>query len=391
MKALSSELLRDIAHIQNIPIIPLILEVVCRSTGMGFAAVARVTEDKWIACSVRDEIAFGLTPGGELPLETTICHEIRQSGQGVIIDQVSADAHFCTHRTPLQYGFQSYISIPIILPDGQFFGTLCAIDPAPALLNNTKTIGMFTAFTELIAFHVAQQRLLEQQTRALAETVQELGESRDENRQYRHISNHNLQEPLRKLRMFSSMLTDPITPPDAAKTQALAARINDSARRISMMIRDLSDFSGTPAQHNFEQVDLQQVIRIVSSQLGVTVQAGPIPPIKAVREQMEQLFFQLLDNAVKFAKPGVVPEVHITTMTDANEMAIIVDDNGIGIAPSQLEKIFDLFSRLSTDLPMDSFGMGLAFCRKIVRQHGGRIEAESRDDGARIRIVFPTA
>ena len=71
---------------------PTILEVVCRTTGMGFSAVARVTEDRWIACAVRDEIAFGLKPGGELKLETTICNEIRQSGQLVVIDHVAEDA-----------------------------------------------------------------------------------------------------------------------------------------------------------------------------------------------------------------------------------------------------------------------------------------------------------
>src|SRR5689334_4692660 len=112
--------------------VPTILDVVCRTTGMGFAAVARVTEGRWIACSVRDEIQFGLEPGGELKVETTICHEIRESRKPVIINNVSEDKIYCSHHTPAMYGFQSYISMPIILKNGQFFGTLCAIDPRPA-------------------------------------------------------------------------------------------------------------------------------------------------------------------------------------------------------------------------------------------------------------------
>ena len=68
---------KDVAAVAGIGAVPAILEVVCRTTGMGFAAVARVTEDRWVACAVRDEIAFGLAPGGELPVETTICDEIR--------------------------------------------------------------------------------------------------------------------------------------------------------------------------------------------------------------------------------------------------------------------------------------------------------------------------
>ena len=73
---------RDIAAVSGIAAVPTILDVVCRSTGMGFAAVARVTEDALDRCAVRDEIAFGLKPGGELKVETTICHEIRQSARG---------------------------------------------------------------------------------------------------------------------------------------------------------------------------------------------------------------------------------------------------------------------------------------------------------------------
>jgi signal transduction histidine kinase len=85
---------------------------------------------------------------------TTICDEIRASGQMVVIDHVDADPHFCSHHTPAQYGFQSYISVPIVLADGTFFGTLCAIDPKPAVVNTPATVHMFTLFAELIAFHL---------------------------------------------------------------------------------------------------------------------------------------------------------------------------------------------------------------------------------------------
>lgn len=152
----------DLATIERIDAVPRILEVVCRTTGLGFAAVARVTPDRWIACAVRDEIAFGLAAGGELPVETTICHEIRASGCLVVIDHVDDDERFCRHATPKLYGFQSYISVPITLKNGAFFGTLCAIDPRPARLSAPETISMFMLFAELIAFHLdARDRLSE--------------------------------------------------------------------------------------------------------------------------------------------------------------------------------------------------------------------------------------
>src|SRR3712207_4683544 len=105
--------LQDVRAIERIDAVPSILEVVCRTTGMGFAAVARVTDTRWTACAVRDEIAFGLKPGEDLALETTICNEIRESGEAVVIDQVSAEEAWAGHHTPALYGFESYISYPI--------------------------------------------------------------------------------------------------------------------------------------------------------------------------------------------------------------------------------------------------------------------------------------
>jgi transcriptional regulator with XRE-family HTH domain len=144
----------DIEAVARLEIIPKLLEIICQTTGVGFVAVARVTEDKWIACRVLDQISFGLEKGDELGLESTICNEIRQTGEAVIIDNVAEDSVFCHHKTPAMYGFQSYISMPILRRDGSFFGTLCAIDPKPRKLNNPTVIGMFQLFAELISFHV---------------------------------------------------------------------------------------------------------------------------------------------------------------------------------------------------------------------------------------------
>ena len=169
---------------------------------MGFAAVARVTEDRWICCAVRDEIAFGLTPGGELKVETTICHEIRQSGEAVVIDHVSEDAAFCGHHTPAQYGFQSYISMPIVLADGTFFGTLCAIDPRPARLNTPETIGMFKLFAELIAIHLdsAQRVAVSEATLLDERAASELRE------QFIAVLGHDLRNPLASIAAGARLL-----------------------------------------------------------------------------------------------------------------------------------------------------------------------------------------
>jgi len=95
--------------VNRLPAAALILDVVTKLTGMRFAAVARVTDTRWLTCASLDAIAFDLGSGDELPLETTICDEIREHHRTVVIPHVSADAHYASHRTPKLYGFQSYI------------------------------------------------------------------------------------------------------------------------------------------------------------------------------------------------------------------------------------------------------------------------------------------
>jgi len=143
----------DVAAIGMIEIVPKILEVACSYTGLRFAAVARVTEDRWIACAVRDEIEFGLTAGGELRVSTTICNEIREHQRPVVIEHVALDHAFRDHPTPRLYGFQSYIAVPI-RRHGRFFGTLCALDPRPAPLRAPDALPLFEIMADLIGCHL---------------------------------------------------------------------------------------------------------------------------------------------------------------------------------------------------------------------------------------------
>lgn len=140
----------EIARIRRVPGIEAMLREVCDLTGMGFAAVARVTDTHWIACQVEDRIAFGLNAGDELDIKTTICDEIRQCGWHVIIDHVSAHPEWRTHHTPALYGFQSYISIPIMRADG-FYGTLCAVDPTPSKTPLARLFPRLKAMADEIA------------------------------------------------------------------------------------------------------------------------------------------------------------------------------------------------------------------------------------------------
>ncbi|WP_243041366.1 GAF domain-containing protein [Dyella sedimenti] len=127
--------IRDLDLVAHIPGVMEILEAVARETGMRLTTIARVSDMRWTACVVYDTINFGLQPGQDLVLETTICNEIRQHGQTVMFNHASIHPVFSRHRTPALYGFESYISVPIYRRDGQFFGTLCALDPEPRRLD----------------------------------------------------------------------------------------------------------------------------------------------------------------------------------------------------------------------------------------------------------------
>lgn len=132
------------------------LEQVCETTGMGFAAIARVTETRWIACQVVDRIEFGMDPGAELKIQETICDEIRDSGEAVVFDDASDDIKWSRHPVPVIYGFKSYCSFPVYLDDGRFFGTLCALDPEPRRVSDEAIVALFADFAEKVGAIVSQ-------------------------------------------------------------------------------------------------------------------------------------------------------------------------------------------------------------------------------------------
>ncbi|MCF7752559.1 GAF domain-containing protein [Bacillus subtilis subsp. subtilis] len=142
----------DVAALLALPALPALLALASRLTGMRFVAVARVTAERWTACAVHDLLGFGLQPGQDLVLETTICDEIRQHHRTVQFDQASIHPMFSTHPTPAMYGFESYLSVPMLRRDGSLFGTLCALDPNPSQLDAVSV----TCFEVLAAWIGAQ-------------------------------------------------------------------------------------------------------------------------------------------------------------------------------------------------------------------------------------------
>jgi signal transduction histidine kinase len=381
------------AAITGIEAVPTILEVVCRTTGMGFAAVARVTEDRWVACQVRDEIAFGLGPGDELKVATTICSEIRASGQPVVIDHVAEDEVFCGHPTPAMYGFQSYISVPIVRRDGQFFGTLCAIDPRPARLNRPEVVGMFRLFADLIAFHLDAHERLATSTAALldARRASELRE------QFIAVLGHDLRNPLASIDAGAKLLRKT---PLNERALTLLDLVQSSIGRMAGLIDHVLDFArgrlggGLSLDRNAD-APLGPVLEQVVAELGLawperTIEADiAVPdPVSCDRARVAQLLSNLLANALAHGSPD--GPVSVKAFTDAGVLELSVANPGEPIPPAKLELLFQPFARASAEPHKQGLGLGLYIASEIARAHGGTLDVTSTPAETRFTFRMPT-
>jgi signal transduction histidine kinase len=377
-----------VAAIAQIDAVPTILDVVCQTTGMGFAAVARVTEDRWVACSVRDDIGFGLKPGDELKIETTICNEIRDSRVPVVIDHVAEDSMFRQHHTPSIYGFQSYISFPVMLPDGRFFGTLCAIDPRPMRLNTPEITGMFKLFADLIAFHLDALRRVQTSEANLLSEQNDAGLRE----QFIAVLGHDLRNPLASISSASRILGRMPLPEEA---YSIIGLLQSSVSRMSEMIDNVLDFArgrlggGLPLESRPEaplRPVLEQVVaELRSSHPDSTIEADldAVGQLRCDPGRIGQMLSNLVGNALTHGAPG--RPVRVTARVD-REFVLSVANAGHPIPEALRSELFKPFFRAGAGLNQEGLGLGLYIAWEIARAHGGTLAVES--DAAETRFTF---
>jgi signal transduction histidine kinase len=382
----------DIELIKQIPVVEHILEVICRTTGMGFAAIARVTTKRWVACAVKDNINFGLVPGSELQIETTICHEIEKSKKAVIIDHVDQDEHFFGHHTPALYGFQSYISMPIILQDGTFFGTLCAIDPRPAQLNNPETIGMFKLYADLISYHLnAILQLSLSETKLLEEKKN--SELRD---QFIAILGHDLRNPVGAIRSSAQLM---LRKPLGDREQRLVTIIQDSAFRITGLIENVLDFargrlgSGIVlSKTEDENVEgfISQVIaelQAIWPERVIEIRYDLSVPVNCDGKRIAQLFSNILGNALTYGD-NYTP-VRVEVASNREKFTLSVTNSGKQIPADKLARLFQPFSRGEGEQSKEGLGLGLYISSEIARAHGGSLSVTSGPEKTCFLLELP--
>ncbi len=382
----------DISAVEKIAVVQQILEVVCLTTGLGFSAVARVTESNWVACAVRDEIQLGLQPGGELQIETTFCDSVRRSGEIVVFDHAAQDEIFCHHPSPKMYGFQSYISVPINLPDGRFFGTLCALDPQPTQVNTLQTLGMFKLFADLIGHHLdAQERIRANEAALLDE--RETARLRE---QFIAVLGHDLRNPLAAISAGIDILRTLPAEEDSAPIFNLLQR---SAARMNGLISNVLDFArgrlggGLSLRRTFD-ANLENALAQVVGELQAASPKRAIKPEFSIQqrvfcdsERLAQLLSNLLANALTHGAPD--SPIRVKAQSDETGFKLSVTNRGPDLEPQVMAQLFEPFARGSARAGQQGLGLGLYIAKEIAHAHDGTLQVTSHDGEICFTFAMP--
>lgn len=238
--------------------------------------------------------------------------------------------------------------------------------------------------------------------------LEELESQNRELEQFAYIASHDLQEPLRKIQTFASILEK--NKQNDGQTKRYIEKITTSANRMSELIRSVLNYSrlGSAEGKQLVDVSLDTILEAVLEDFELSIQeknaritSEPLPSIKAVPLQINQLFTNLIGNALKFSdKQPVIkistrvvdelPEGYASQRQKNNYLELIFSDNGIGFEPQYEKQIFSLFQRLHAKHEYSGTGIGLALCKRIMENHNGFISAEGEPGkGATFKLYFP--
>ena len=379
-----------VTAIAQIGAVPLMLRVITEVTGLRLSLIAHVTPDRWTCCAVND-LQFGLAVGGELDVATTLCSEVRDTRAPIVISHASQDPAYCGHRTPKMYGFESYISVPIFLPDGEYFGNVCALDAVPIDLSRPQTLGMLQLFAELVGLQLAAEEQHERTSRALGDASR-TGDLRE---QFIAVLAHDLRTPLQSLMLGVQLLGSEALPD---WTSPVLARMHRSADRMNRLVDDVTDFArgrlgtGIPVQSS-EIPDVLGMLQHVAAELAV---AHPDRTIEIVvsgsgsmsgdQVRIGQLVQNLLGNALLHSPADTNVNVELALQRD--QLLIVVTNGGPAIPDVVRARMFEPYQR-GHDVKPGGLGLGLFIASEIVRSHGGTIDVTSIPGETTVRCTLP--
>ncbi|AXA92865.1 GAF domain-containing sensor histidine kinase [Massilia sp. YMA4] len=378
--------------VQALPSVPDILSVMAEMTGLRFVCVAHVTETNWTTCAVLDKLGFGLLPGDELDVRTTLCRSVRAANATIVIDHVSADDLFHNHPTPRQYGFESYVSIPIYGIDGEFFGTLCGLDPRPLPLSESKTLKSLVLFAQLISKQLAAER-------RYADRNSELSDEKETavlREQFIAVLGHDIRTPLSSILHGAEIL---LQAGGDERTRTIARTMQRSGQRIARMIDDVLDFTrgrlgggiGLDARPvgDLDEALQQVVAECQNEHPEQRIEAAIDVPgtVWCNRDRVAQVLANLLANALRYGRKDAPVRVQATLTEGA--FRLVVANEGETIDPAKLGKLFQPYWRDDDGQPRRGLGLGLYIASEIAHAHGGLLEVMSSQGHTAFTFSIP--
>jgi len=262
--------------------------------------------------------------------------------------------------------------------------------------DSTDLLGMAVFFVNgaLVSVLAEAMRRAKRQLLGRAEA---LARSNQDLERFAFVASHDLQEPLRMMSGFAGLLRQRCQGRLGVDADEYVAYIVDAATRMSRMVEDLLVLSrlstrAAPLQVVVLDGVLDEALGNLASSIaeaGATIRRGPLPAVLGDRGQLVMLLQNLVGNAVKF-RGDHPPRVEIEALREGRAWRLSLSDDGIGLEPEHLDRVFEMFWRLHPNGRYPGTGIGLALCRKIVERHGGRIWVESAPGrGSTFHVLFP--
>ena len=404
LAALPPELARDVELVRSLPVARTVLEACRRATGMGFAAIARVTATHWVACDVDDGLGFGLQPGSGLPADETLCDEVVTTGHEVVIEDVAIDPVHAGHPWLATHGFVSHVSVPVRLPGGRLFGTLCASDPEPRALDEDTVLVTMRLFADLIGLHVdARERLTS--TEAELADERRLTELRE---QFIAVLGHDLRNPLGSISANAQLIEALTAEPEVLEA---GASIGRSVARMAELIGNLLDFArgrlgdGIRLETRVCEglgAELEAVVRelaVTRPDRRVECRFDVLAPVACDPARVGQLLSNLVGNAFAHGDPAA--PVEVDGRVDGDILVLSVANAGEPIPDDVRARLFQPYLRpadgdgrgaaragagSAEGGSLAGLGLGLHIAREIAVAHGGDIDVVS--DATRTAFTF---
>jgi light-regulated signal transduction histidine kinase (bacteriophytochrome) len=220
--------------------------------------------------------------------------------------------------------------------------------------------------------------------------------------QFAHVASHDLKEPLRKIRTFTGRLAEDPDSRFSEKAETYIDKVNTASSRMFTMIEGVLNYSTLNInQQNTEKINLNELFYNIQSDLELLIQQKSativndhLPQIEGATVLIHQMFYNLLNNSLKFSKENEPLRITISSsiinQQGKDYARIVVKDNGIGFEQEYAEKIFDTFTRLNSKDLYEGTGLGLSLCKRIAERHGGSITANGQTGkGAEFIILLP--